>query len=140
MTSMQAVTREEAESVVRRLLANGKLTLLPKRPRDQEVVAALAAARFDPGAPCSEAQVNEVLAAWLESLSEPDGIDHVTMRRMLVDMRLLVRTSTGSSYGVAEDAATWLRPLAGVEPTAILASIAGERSARKERHSGSPPR
>ena len=140
MTSMRAVTREEAESVLRRLLANGKLTLLPKRPRDQEVVAALAASRFEAGAACGETQVNEVLAAWLESISEPMGIDHVTMRRMLVDLRLLVRTSTGSSYVLAEDAVAWLRPLASVEPNEILAAIEGERSARKERHSGLPPR
>ena len=137
---MQAVPREEAESVLRRLLANGKLTLLPKRQRDQEVVAALAAARFEPGVACSEAQVNEVLAAWLETISEPMGIDHVTMRRMLADLRLLLRTSTGSSYVLAQDAAPWLRPLATVEPGGILDSIAGERSARKERRSGSPPR
>ena len=137
---MQAVTREEAESVLRRLLANGKLTLLPKRPRDQEIVAALAAARFEPGAACGEAQVNGMLAAWLETISEPMGIDHVTMRRMLVDLRLLLRTTTGSSYALADDAVAWLRPLATIGPAAILAAIADERSARKERHSGSPPR
>lgn len=140
MTVMKAVTREEAEGVLRRLLANGRLTLLPKRPRDQEVLAALAASRFEPGAACGEAQVNGAVAAWLETISEPLGVDHVTMRRMLVDLRLLLRTSTGSSYVVAQDAVDWLQPLATVQPDVILASIAAERSARKERHSGSPPR
>ena len=140
MTRLQALTPAEAATALRRLLANGKLTQLPKRPRDQEIVAALAAARFTPGAQCSEAQVNETLVAWLETISERHGIDHVTVRRMLVDLRLLIRTSTGSSYVLAEDAAAWLEPLATLEPAGILASIAGERSARKERHSGSSPR
>jgi hypothetical protein len=123
---------------LRRLLANGRLTGLPKRPADQELLAALAAARFEAGTTYSEAQVNEQLIAWLETISEPFGIDHVTLRRMLVDSRLLVRTSTGSTYRMNEARRGELQGLEGVDPAALLDDIAHERDRRKARHSAGP--
>jgi hypothetical protein len=133
-----ALPREGASRTLRRLLANGRLTGLPKRPADQELLAALAAARFEAGTTYSEAQVNEQLIAWLETISEPFGIDHVTLRRMLVDSRLLVRTSTGSTYRLNEARRGELEGLERVDPTALLAEIADERDRRKARHSTGP--
>ena len=122
-----------ATAVLRRLLANGRLTAMPRRPADQELVARLAAARFEQGRDYREAEVNERLVAWLEDLSEPFGVDHVTLRRLLVDSRLLVRTSTGSTYRVNETKAAQLEGLASIDLKRISAEIAGERAQRKSR-------
>ena len=124
----------DAIAVLRRLLANGRLTAMPKRPADQELVARLAAARFGPGREYREAEVNETLVAWLEHLSEPFGVDHVALRRLLVDSRLLVRTSTGSAYRLNEAKSAGLEGLASIDVARVLEEIAAERAARKSRH------
>jgi hypothetical protein len=121
---------------LKRLLANGRLTLMPKRPSDQELVAALAASRFDPGKTYTEAEVNAQLAAWLGCISEEYGIDHVSLRRLLVDLRLLVRSSSGSSYRVNEAKAAELDAVRAIDPAAIAADIQAERSRRKEQRAG----
>jgi hypothetical protein len=124
----------EAIAVLRRLLANGRLTAMPKRPADQELVARLAAARFEPGREYREAEVNEILVAWLEHLSAPFGVDHVALRRLLVDSRLLVRTSTGSAYRLNEANSAGLEGLASIDVARVLEEIAAARAARKSRH------
>ena len=131
---MAPIPRAQAERTLRRLLANGRLTALPKRPADQQTIAALAAARFTGGRTYTEAEVNEVLSGWLATVSDPYGIDHVTLRRMLVDLRLLVRTTTGSTYQLA--AHDWLAALAGLAPAELLAEIDRSRSRRKRQHGG----
>ena len=77
--------REMAHRALKRLLANGRLAAVPKRPADQELLVALAASQIDAHRSCLESEVNERLGTWLETISEPFGIDHVTLRRMLVD-------------------------------------------------------
>ncbi len=121
-------TANESLRALRRLLANGPLTALPKRPADQALIARLATAQFAPGRGYAEAEVNETLADWLATFSAPYGIDHVTMRRLVVDLRLLRRDKAGATYRVAED----LAPAPEVEPAEVLAAIAGERRSRKE--------
>lgn len=122
---------EGARRDLKRLLANGRLTMMPKRPSDQELMAVLAASRFDPGKTCSEAEVNEQLIAWLPCVSEEFGIDHVSLRRLLVDLRLLVRSSSGSTYRVNEAKAADLDAVRAIDPAAIAAGIQAERSRRK---------
>jgi hypothetical protein len=123
---------EDAQHALKRMLANGALTALPKRPSDQALLAQLAASRFGPQKEYREKEVNEELARWLGTFCEPHGIDHVTMRRLMVDSRLLMRDKPGSSYrvnpGEVEEPAA--------EPADVLAQVEKERQARKEKHGG----
>jgi hypothetical protein len=127
-------SREPARRILERLLANGPLTALPKRPGDQHLVALLAAARFAPGGIYLEAEVNARLVAWLETISVPYGIDHVTMRRLLVDSRLLTRTKSGSSYHLDAASAAEIDAVRALDPAELLATIADERDRRKRQH------
>lgn len=115
------------------MLANGRLTAVPRRPADQEVLVALAAAQVDAGKGCLESEVNERLKAWLGTISEPFGIDHVTLRRMLVDSGLLVRTASGSMYQVNEAKLGEIEAVRGIEPAGVLAEVRDERDLRKRR-------
>ena len=90
--------RDETHRALKRMLSNGPLAAIPKRPSDQHLLVALAAAQFEPQRTYRESEVNETLLAWIETFCEPDGLDHVTLRRMLVDFRLLTRTKSGSTY------------------------------------------
>ena len=62
-------TRESAYRDLKRLLANGPLTGVPRRPSDQDLLVALAASRFDAQASYGEGEVNETLKAWLQTFS-----------------------------------------------------------------------
>ena len=119
---------------LRRLLANGPLTGWPRRPADQDLLVALTAARFEPGREYREAEVNEVIESWLATFVAEYGIDHVSMRRALVDARFLVRDRAGATYHV--DAGRVQKEDAKVQPASLLAEIRAERAARKQRQQG----
>jgi hypothetical protein len=121
---------DDVNAALRRMLSNGPLTGLPKRPADQELLVRLAAGQFAPGAAYTEKQVNETLAAWLATFVAPYGIDHVTLRRMLVDARLMVRDKQGSTYRLDASAFTPLQD----DPAAVMAQVAAERKERKQQH------
>jgi hypothetical protein len=118
------------------MLANGPLTGWPRRPADQDLLVELAAERFEPGREYREPEVNDTIRAWLETFCAPYGIDHVTMRRMLVDARLLTREKNGASYRSNPAGG---RRAEAIDPAQVLAQIGDERAARKRGHAGSSP-
>jgi hypothetical protein len=133
-----SATRDETRGALRRMLANGPLTDLPRSRSDLELLLALAAASFEPETVLSEKDVNDRLREWLAAASVPHGIDHVTLRRCLVDWRFLVRDKAGSGYRLAaerirEAIADEAR---GLEPRAIVAEVRREREKRKREHAG----
>ena len=78
----------------------------------------------------SNEEARKVLKAWLETFSAPHGIDHVTLRRHLVDSRLLARNKLGTSYRLNEAALERLP----VDPLEVLEQARREREARKDRN------
>jgi hypothetical protein len=125
---MKLSENEKSHRALKRLLANGPLTALPKRPADQELLLQLAASRFDARKAYRESEVNGELSRWLETFCSPFGIDHVTMRRLMVDSRLMTRDRAGSSYRVSVGKTRKLQ----AEPAQVLAEIRAEREARKK--------
>jgi hypothetical protein len=123
--------RDETHRALKRMLSNGPLAAVPKRPSDQHLLVALAAAQFEPGKAYSEGEVNERLLAWLETFCEADGLDHVTLRRMLVDSRLITRTKSGSAYELNHQKLAEVQAVGEVDPRAVLEEIRGERESRK---------
>jgi hypothetical protein len=120
---------ETIEQALKRLLANGPLTALPTRREDEQLLLLLAARRFEPRHEYREAEVNERLREWLATFVAPFGIDHVTIRRRLVDTGLLLRDAAGSSYWT-------LRRVPGmdIEPAEVLAAVQQARAERKRQH------
>jgi hypothetical protein len=118
--------------ILKRLLANGPLTAMPKRPDDQALIARLAGTRFKADKAYREADVNEVLKDWLATFSAPYGIDHVTLRRFMVDMQVLARDRSGSTYHL--NSACLEGVDATLDPARILAEASAEREARRKRH------
>lgn len=121
---------------LRRLLANGRLTAVPKRPADQEILLALAGSRLDPDRTYLEREVNDLLRMWLETISEPFGIDHVTIRRMLVDSGLLTRSKSGSTYRINLERVATLEAMGEVDPARVLTEVESDREHRKRLHAG----
>lgn len=108
---------------------------LPRSRKDLEVVLAVAAAVFSPRETYDEADINLKLGEWLASFSERTTLDHVSLRRYLVDYNLLQRTNSGSRYTSNQTIInTLIEPEArGVVPGDILEELATERALRKRR-------
>lgn len=123
--------RNVVQKDLKRLLANGPLTAIPKRSSDQLLFVALAAARFEAGREYREGEINEVLERWLATFCEPYGFDHVTLRRMLVDARYLVRTKSGSAYRIDPERSSEVEGVADLDPVRILAEAQDVRASRK---------
>ena len=128
------LSKQEPQRTLERLLANGPLTGWPRRPEDQALLVRLTAARFEAGRDYREAEVNDVVKEWLATFSAEFGIDHVTMRRALVDARLLVRDKSGALYRLDDGKQPELAQLRTVEPGAILKQVQEGREARKREH------
>jgi hypothetical protein len=91
----------EAE-ILKKYGRHGQLTHLPARHEARLEVLAWLAQRFEPGRSYREAEVNDVLRG--------EEVDHVTLRRYLVDYRFLERE--GGVYTLATTP-PWPPPLPG---------------------------
>ena len=116
-----------------RMLNAGPLDHLPKRRGDIEVLLALAAAVFRPRHTYREDEVNTQLAAWLDKFTVPGALDHVSLRRLAVDHRLLLRNAAGTAYRLNAGmlAAQISAAAQSIDPGEVLASLQNERDRRK---------
>jgi hypothetical protein len=78
---------ERVTAVLRTFVRDGRLLGMPAQRSSRLVVLDHVAQSFEPGVSYSEPEVNEVLVTWTGS----SGVDHVTVRRYLVDEDLLSR-------------------------------------------------
>ncbi|MGW1616269.1 DUF2087 domain-containing protein [Streptomyces sp. NPDC002285] len=78
------------DMVLRTFVRDGRLVRLPARwTRKKLVLRHIAEQTFEPGVEHPERTVNDKLRAWCE---DSDDIDHVTLRRDLVDLHHLCRS------------------------------------------------
>lgn len=80
-------TDERVTSILRAFVRDGHLLGLPAQRSRRMIVLTHLAQSFEPGLDYSEAEVNAVLTTWAKG----SGVDHVTLRRYLVDEDLLRR-------------------------------------------------
>ncbi len=127
-------TPEHVEALLRRLLQSGRLQCFPKNPDHLNMVLAIAASRIARRRPYAEWEVNEALTGWLDSVRA--AIDHVTLRRRMVDCGFLKRTTDGSRYFLNHGRVVEVLgdPVIEVDAGAIGNDIRSERNARKQAH------
>lgn len=80
-------TDERIAGVLRTFIRNGRLLGLPAQRGRRVAVLEHVAQSFQPGVDYSEAEVNAALTEWCDG----SGVDHVSVRRYLVDEGLLRR-------------------------------------------------
>ncbi|HTO08481.1 MAG TPA: DUF2087 domain-containing protein [Myxococcota bacterium] len=73
----------------------------PRARRDREILVESILLGLDSGRTYEEREINARLKAWLRDVAPSLETDHVTLRRLLVDVHRLERTASGSSYRVA---------------------------------------
>jgi hypothetical protein len=89
---------------------------------DFALVLAAAAAAFATGRAYTEREVNDVLRDWVLHAGAMIEVDHVELRRWLVDNRLLDRDGFGRAYTVGNPApalAAFVAAFAGIDLAAV---------------------
>ena len=126
-------SKQQIEDVLRRLFKGGVIARIPRDRRDAKIFLALAASSFDPRVVYSETAVNEHLLEWMEDITSPASMDHVTVRRYLVDFYLLLRDASGSSYKANQTViGKIIEPEArSIHPRYILETVQREKEQRK---------
>jgi hypothetical protein len=74
---------------------------LPKKHLDRHVVLISSILKLEPGRQYPEKEINEELQIWIIHFGRSFGLDHVTLRRYLVDEKYLVRDPAGGTYKLA---------------------------------------
>lgn len=120
----------QTEKLFRRLLKGGRMRRLPKSNKDAAVLLAVAASTFDPRQTYSEKEVNEVLVEWLGLFAV---IDHVTVRRYMVDHSMLLRDPAGTNYRANQAViSSVIAPeVRSLLPADILADLERQRAERR---------
>jgi hypothetical protein len=106
----------------------------PRRPEDQHILLLSAVLAFDPLKTYTEGEVNETLRRWVHRFGENLGLDHVTLRRYLVDAGYLQRDSAGSTYRARPEAGfyTFDASITALDLDLVLEEARQERARRKQ--------
>jgi len=71
---------------------------LPTKQQDRHILLASAVLGLEAGRKYSERQLNDELRTWSTRFGNAVCLDHVTLRRFLVDEGYLARDAAGSAY------------------------------------------
>lgn len=135
MDNSKYITTEQFTKRLGDLCLKSGMSGLPKDESDQHILLKSMTLQFDAAARFSEQQVNEKLAYWCNNFSQIKDLDHVTLRRRLVDAGYLLRSSDGSSYQVALTGPyqpTFEEGILQVEVEAVLQAKKDEIERRKQ--------
>ena len=92
---------EEFQNRLVTLCVQSGNTGLPRKQRDRHIILKSVVLTLDRTAHYTEAAVNRKLQAWLREIGSLIKLDHVILRRVLVDEEFLGRSQDGSRYWVA---------------------------------------
>ncbi len=122
------------ENILRRIFQSGSFRAFPSHRRDLDVLLAVAANTLTRRYAYAEPEINASLIAWLESIGA--GLDHVTVRRRMVDLGFLKRTVNGSRYflNYGRVAEVLGDPAVDIDAGKLMADIVRTREARKRIH------
>ncbi len=71
---------------------------LPKKPLDRHIVLISAILGLTPEHVYTEDAINAELQKWVLSFGKRYSLDHVTLRRYLIDEKYVVRSASGDAY------------------------------------------
>src|SRR5437667_4702152 len=94
------ITVTEFEERLAAVCLGGAGSAFPRRHRDRHILYRSVVQTLDVTKNYSEGMLNAGLQQWLSGVGANIDIDHVTLRRYLVDDGYLLRDAKGSTYAV----------------------------------------
>ena len=135
----KTITTPEFERRMAALCLGGLGPAMPRKRRDRHILLKSVALLLGHGREYTEAALNDVLKSWLEAVGRGVRIDHVSLRRYLIDEGYVTRDSAGRVYEVCtSDAVPGLfePELNGVDPLVAVREARAEQKERRRRWAG----
>jgi len=130
---MQKIDAAEFKKRLEVLCLKGGGLGLPGKDRDQHILFKSMVLGLNAQRGYSEKEINAALEQWLTNIGRAIDIDHVTLRRYLVDEEYLLRDSAGSVYRVNDKngAERFEQEIDSLAPRAIIEDAMKRREQRR---------
>lgn len=102
MNASKQITQEYFIKRLADLCIKSGLAGFPKDDTSLHILLKSAVVTLGKSDSFTEKEVNAKLESWVREISQMKGMDHVSLRRMLVDTGYLTRNGDGSSYRVPQ--------------------------------------
>jgi len=135
--SEQMISAAQFEERLAAICLGGSGTVFPRRMRDRHILYRSIIQRLDHARKYPEAELNEALQQWLLDIGTGLDIDHVTLRRYLIDERYLSRDANGNAYRVNPAGSNFVEfdpSIAAIDPFMVI-QAAKDRVAERKRNS-----
>jgi hypothetical protein len=108
----------------------------PKKQLDRHVLFISATLGLEPHRRYTESELNDELRQWTTRFGDPVDLDHVSLRRCLVDEHYIRRDSAGGSYELATTDLpyTFDPSIETVDLEALVKEARMARELRKQQH------
>ncbi len=106
------ITRKEFEKRLTELFAQGRLSAYPRKRRDRHILLKSIVITLNNSKNYTEADINEAIKTWLVGMHVSNSLDHVALRRYLVNEGYVDRSRNGSRYWVIspDPSPKWFEP------------------------------
>ena len=122
------ITLGEFRRRLTELCLGSGLASFPRKRRDRHILLKSVTLTPDRRLEYSELEVNPKLQLWLKDVGAPFHLDHVNLRRYLIDEEFLGRSKDGSRYWVAASSQHQLAFDAAIEEVDVYQLLSQERT------------
>lgn len=130
------ITTSQFEASISKTFASGSSFDYPRKPQDRVVFLGALSIALAKQESYNEVQLNEAIENWLRGFGSGTTLDHVTLRRYLVDAGYLRRDEAGLRYSVdvAALAGEFEESVLALDAHEIVRQARLDREARKQTH------
>jgi hypothetical protein len=124
MSSKRKILLDDYRKVLRDFFAREGVKPFPRRWKYRLLILYSAVRALEVGLPYTEDEINDAIVQWQKSRGSFIDLDHVTLRRYLVDLGFLDRNPSGSVYAVIHsflEEADWDPLILEADEDALLA-------------------
>ena len=100
---MRFITTDEFKRRLGDLYVRSGALRLPRKRRDRHILLKSIALTLDKSREYTQPEINSTIGSWLSYATWPIKIDHVWLRRQLVDEGYISRDKKGRSYQLSND-------------------------------------
>lgn len=128
------ISKSEFIDRLDKLCGKGDLIQFPKSNTDRLILLGSIVIKLEFQKEYSEKSINETIVKWIDKMANQSYLDHVTLRRYLVDLGLLERNRAGDCYCVSESRMSDLFEdvIHTIDPFLLIKNFREEREARRK--------